>query len=54
MQIKDTLNNEYGRAKDLVGEKRLAFTANADASFDVCFENKLIDKSTNTHPPAPL
>ncbi|KAH8811866.1 emp24/gp25L/p24 family/GOLD-domain-containing protein [Xylogone sp. PMI_703] len=39
MQIKDSMGNEYGKAKDVVGEKRMAFTSLADASFDVCFEN---------------
>lgn len=32
------MGNEYGKAKDVVGEKRMAFTSLADASFDVCFE----------------
>ncbi|RFU31878.1 hypothetical protein B7463_g4475, partial [Scytalidium lignicola] len=39
MQIRDSIGNEYGKAKDVVGEKRMAFTSLADASFDVCFEN---------------
>lgn len=39
LQIKDAVGNEYGRPKDVVGEKRMAFTSHADASFDVCFEN---------------
>ncbi|KAI0152946.1 emp24/gp25L/p24 family/GOLD-domain-containing protein [Xylariaceae sp. FL1272] len=39
MRIKDTLGNEYGRPKDVVGEKRTVFTSHADAAFDVCFEN---------------
>ncbi|PBP21940.1 ERV25 protein [Diplocarpon rosae] len=41
MHIKDAVGNEYGRPKDVVGEKRMAFTSHADASFDVCFENYL-------------
>ena len=41
IQIKDTEGNEYGRAKDIVGEKRMAFTPHVDAAFDVCFENQL-------------
>ncbi|OWP06133.1 hypothetical protein B2J93_8516 [Marssonina coronariae] len=41
MHIKDAVGNEYGRPKDVVGEKRMAFTSHADASFDVCFENNL-------------
>jgi hypothetical protein len=39
VQIKDAVGNEYGRPKDVVGEQRTAFTSQADASFDVCFEN---------------
>jgi hypothetical protein len=39
VQIKDAVGNEYGKPKDVVGEKRMAFTSHADASFDVCFEN---------------
>merc|ERR1712093_789393 len=41
MHIKDAVGNEYGRPKDVVGEKRMAFTSHADASFDVCFETEL-------------
>lgn len=33
------LGNEYGRPKDVAGEKRIVFTSLADAAFDVCFEN---------------
>lgn len=40
-QIKDAVGNEYGRAKDVVGESRQVFTSHADAAFDVCFENVL-------------
>ncbi|KAF5875131.1 putative endoplasmic reticulum vesicle protein 25 protein [Botrytis fragariae] len=39
MHIKDAVGNEYGKPKDIVGEKRMAFTSHADASFDVCFYN---------------
>ncbi|KAK9366738.1 emp24/gp25L/p24 family/GOLD-domain-containing protein [Lipomyces kononenkoae] len=39
MSIMDSVGNEYGRPKDLVGESRTAFTAHANAAFDVCFEN---------------
>ncbi|TAQ90879.1 hypothetical protein B7494_g809 [Chlorociboria aeruginascens] len=39
MHIKDAVGNEYGRPKDVAGEQRMAFTSQADASFDVCFEN---------------
>ncbi|KAK9464979.1 emp24/gp25L/p24 family/GOLD-domain-containing protein [Lipomyces arxii] len=41
MAIIDTEGNEYGRPKDVAGESRTAFTAHADAGFDVCFENIL-------------
>lgn len=41
MHIKDAVGNEYGKPKDVVGEKRMAFTSHADAAFDVCFENSL-------------
>jgi p24 family protein delta-1 len=39
LQIKDAVGNEYGKPKDVVGEKRMAFTSHADSAFDVCFEN---------------
>ncbi|KAL1899878.1 vesicle coat component [Sporothrix stenoceras] len=41
MHIKDAVGNEYGRAKDIAGEKRTVFTSHADAAFDICFENNL-------------
>jgi len=41
MHIKDAVGNEYGKPKDVAGEKRMAFTSHADAAFDVCFENIL-------------
>ncbi|KAL8393031.1 hypothetical protein RB595_003003 [Gaeumannomyces hyphopodioides] len=41
MNIKDAVGNEYGRAKDIVGEQRTVFTSHADAAFDICFENVL-------------
>jgi len=40
-QIKDAVGNDYGRPKDVAGEKRMAFTSLADTAFDVCFENTL-------------
>lgn len=49
LQIKDAVGNEYGRPKDIVGEKRMAFTSHADAAFDVCFENQLV--SSRKHCP---
>ncbi|KAF3922484.1 hypothetical protein AA313_de0208594 [Arthrobotrys entomopaga] len=39
IHIKDAVGNEYGKPKDVAGETRMAFTAHADAAFDVCFEN---------------
>lgn len=41
------MGNEYGRPKDIVGEKRMAFTSHADAAFDVCFENQLTTNRTS-------
>ena len=40
-QIKDAVGNEYGRPKDVTGEKRMAFTSLADTAFDVCFTNTM-------------
>lgn len=45
-QIKDAVGNEYGRPKDVAGEKRMAFTSLADTAFDVCFENILTSRCT--------
>jgi len=45
MHIKDSLGNDYGRPKDIVGEKRQAFTPGADTAFDVCFENQLVGRN---------
>ncbi|KAL5348767.1 vesicle coat component [Pseudogymnoascus australis] len=47
IHIKDAVGNEYARAKDVAGEKRMAFTSLADSAFDVCFENILY---SNTAP----
>lgn len=41
MHVKDAVGNEYGRPRDVTGENRYAFSAHADAAFDVCFENVL-------------
>ncbi|KAF2155837.1 hypothetical protein K461DRAFT_82053 [Myriangium duriaei CBS 260.36] len=41
MNIHDTLGNQYSKPRDVAGENRYAFTAHADAAFDVCFENIL-------------
>ena len=45
LQIKDSVGNDYGRPKDIAGEKRMAFTSLADTAFDVCFENNLASSS---------
>ncbi|MCJ1234742.1 vesicle coat component, partial [Varicellaria rhodocarpa] len=47
MHIKDTMENEYGKPKDIVGETRMAFTSVADSAFDVCFENSLTGKPSS-------
>ncbi|KAI1850723.1 hypothetical protein JX266_004005 [Neoarthrinium moseri] len=47
IHIKDAVGNEYGRAKDVVGESRQVFTSHADAAFDVCFENQLTGRPNN-------
>ncbi|KAF9891978.1 vesicle coat component [Aspergillus nanangensis] len=44
MHIKDALGNDHGRPKDVVGETRQTFTAPADTTFDVCFENELVSR----------
>ena len=49
LQIIDTAGNGYGIAKDIVGEKRMAFTSHVDAAFDVCFENRLNAKRSYPH-----
>lgn len=49
MRIRDQLGNEYGRPKDVAGEKRVVFTSLADAAFDVCFENVLSGGKTNKY-----
>ncbi|KAK0728573.1 emp24/gp25L/p24 family/GOLD-domain-containing protein [Lasiosphaeria miniovina] len=41
MHITDASGNEYGKPKDIAGEKRVVFTSLADAAFDVCFDNYL-------------
>ncbi|MCJ1358720.1 MAG: vesicle coat component [Icmadophila ericetorum] len=44
------MDNEYGRPKDIIGEKRMAFTSHADSAFDVCFENILTAKHSISNP----
>ena len=41
ISVSDTAGNQYGKAKNIAGEHRMAFTAHADAAFDVCFNNYL-------------
>ncbi|KAK5942554.1 vesicle coat component [Knufia obscura] len=48
MHIKDAVGNEYGRPKDVAGEKRMAFTSLADTAFDVCFTNTMTGRSSYT------
>ncbi|KIW69086.1 endoplasmic reticulum vesicle protein 25 [Phialophora macrospora] len=50
MHIKDAVGNDYGRPKDVAGEKRMAFTSLADTAFDVCFENTLTGRSHIPNP----
>ncbi|KAI9681575.1 MAG: vesicle coat component [Trizodia sp. TS-e1964] len=50
IQIKDAVGNIHGKAKDVVGESRLAFTSAVDAAFDVCFENTLTTNQNSGHP----
>ncbi|OJD19668.1 endoplasmic reticulum vesicle protein 25 [Emergomyces pasteurianus Ep9510] len=50
MHIKDSMGNDYGRPKDVVGEKRQAFTSGADTAFDVCFENILVGGQHSGNP----
>lgn len=52
-QIKDAVGNEYARAKDVAGEKRMAFTSLADSAFDVCFENILYSSMPSQTPRSP-
>lgn len=55
LKISDSVGNEYGKPKDIVGETRMAFTAHADGPFDVCFENILVTGRTLLpHPPLTL
>lgn len=44
--IHDTAANQYGKGKNIAGEHRMAFTAHADAAFDVCFTNYLTSGRT--------
>ncbi|KAI9826667.1 MAG: vesicle coat component [Sarea resinae] len=50
MHIKDAMGNEYGKPRDVSGERRMAFTSVADSAFDVCFENVLTSKHPVMNP----
>ncbi|KAJ5679610.1 Endoplasmic reticulum vesicle protein 25 [Penicillium macrosclerotiorum] len=50
MHIKDSMGNDHGRPKDIVGEVRQAFTSTADTAFDVCIENQLSGRSSSSNP----
>ena len=45
--MKDALGNEYGKPRDVIGEKRMAFTSHADSAFDVCFENIIVTRKAS-------
>ncbi|KAJ5777881.1 Endoplasmic reticulum vesicle protein 25 [Penicillium odoratum] len=49
-QIKDSMGNDHGRPKDIVGEVRQAFTSTADTTFDVCMENLLVGRHSSPNP----
>ncbi|KAJ5082769.1 Endoplasmic reticulum vesicle protein 25 [Penicillium argentinense] len=49
-QIKDSMGNDHGRPKDIVGEVRQAFTSTADTAFDVCLENQLVGRNAVYNP----
>ncbi|KAJ5934828.1 Endoplasmic reticulum vesicle protein 25 [Penicillium verhagenii] len=50
MHIKDSMGNDHGRPKDIVGEVRQAFTSTADTTFDVCLENQLVGRNNGQNP----
>ncbi|KAJ5217117.1 Endoplasmic reticulum vesicle protein 25 [Penicillium chermesinum] len=50
MHIKDSMGNDHGRPKDIVGEVRQAFTSTADTAFDVCLTNQLVGRSGSNTP----
>ncbi|KAJ5638038.1 Endoplasmic reticulum vesicle protein 25 [Penicillium lividum] len=50
MHIKDSMGNDHGRPKDIVGEVRQAFTSTADTTFDVCMENLLVGRHSSPNP----
>ncbi|KAJ5640654.1 Endoplasmic reticulum vesicle protein 25 [Penicillium herquei] len=50
MHIKDSMGNDHGRPKDIVGEVRQAFTSAADTAFDVCMDNQLVGRNSGGNP----
>ncbi|KAL4965219.1 WD40 repeat-like protein [Aspergillus stella-maris] len=50
MHIKDSMGNDHGRPKDVIGETRQAFTSPGDTTFDVCFENTLVNRRGVANP----
>ncbi|KAJ5569986.1 Endoplasmic reticulum vesicle protein 25 [Penicillium hispanicum] len=50
MHIKDSMGNDHGRPKDIVGEVRQAFTSTADTAFDVCLDNQLVGRNAVANP----
>ncbi|ODV85118.1 hypothetical protein CANARDRAFT_7771 [[Candida] arabinofermentans NRRL YB-2248] len=43
LRIIDSDGNEYRKKRDVAGSFKVAFTAYASSSFDVCFENHLVN-----------
>ncbi|GME71926.1 unnamed protein product [Ambrosiozyma monospora] len=41
MTITDSLGNEYRNKRDIVGNFKVAFTAQSTSAFDICFTNEL-------------
>ncbi|KAJ5990009.1 hypothetical protein N7522_010216 [Penicillium canescens] len=54
IHIKDSMGNDHGRPKDVVGETRQIFTSPADTVFDVCFENQLTGHNGISNPSRPI
>ncbi|CAL5874518.1 uncharacterized protein PFLUO_LOCUS8814 [Penicillium psychrofluorescens] len=50
LHIRDAMGNDHGKAKDIAGETRQAFTSPGDTAFDVCFENQLVGRSGVQNP----
>ncbi|KAL4811377.1 WD40-repeat-containing domain protein [Aspergillus unguis] len=50
MHIKDSMGNDHGRPKDVIGETRQAFTSPGDTTFDVCFDNTLVSRRAVANP----